>query len=78
MKLEPRTLALRTEQMLEARLPNGITKVTHSPFKGVKIQALIGHEMREYIGGLSWATCEMVCNKIIKDYVASKYEKRIG
>lgn len=78
MKLEPRTLAMRTEQMLEAHIPSEIIKVTHSPFKGVKIQAIIGSERREYIGGLSWTTCEMVCNKLIKDYVAAKYGRTHG
>jgi len=75
MKLEIRSLAMRVEQKLASHLPAHIAKVTYSPFKGVKITALVGASMREYTGGTSWTTCEMAANKLIKDYTMEKYRK---
>lgn len=73
MKLSTRSLAHRTEEKLKTLVPSHIIRVTHNATSGVKIKAVIGSQTKEYIGGLSWTTCDMTCDQIARDYVAAKY-----
>jgi len=76
MKLTTRTLAHRVEQRLETLVPSHIVRVTHNTTSGVKIAAVIGGHTKEYSGGLSWTTCDLACQQIARDYIASKYPEQ--
>ena len=76
MKLNTRSLALRTEEKLKTLVPSHIIRVTHNSTEGVKVKAIIGHETKDYFAGLSWATCDMTCDKIARDYIAARYPER--
>ena len=76
MKLTTRSLALRTEEKLKTLVPSHIIRVTHNATQGVKVNAVIGHETKEYIAGLSWTTCDMTCDQIARDYISAKYPEQ--
>ena len=76
MKLTTRTLAHRAEQKLATVVPSHIVKVTHTTTSGVKISAVMGGKVKEYVGGLSWTTVEMTIDQIARDYIASKYPEQ--
>lgn len=76
MKLSTRSLAQRAEQKLATLVPSHIFKVTHNSTSGVKINAVVGSQTKEYIGGLSWTSIDMTLDKIARDYIAAKYPER--
>jgi hypothetical protein len=76
MKLNTRSLALRTEEKLKTLVPAHIIRVTHNSTEGVKVKAIIGSQTKEYIAGLSWTTCDMTCDKIARDYIAARYPEK--
>lgn len=73
MKLGTRSLAERVEQKLATLVPSHIFKITHNATHGVKINAVVGSQTREYIGGLSWTSIDMTLDQIARDYMAAKY-----
>jgi len=76
MKLNTRTLAQRAEQKLATLVPSHIFKVTHNNTSGVKINAVIGSQTKEYIGGSSWTSIDMTLDQIARDYIAAKYPEK--
>jgi len=76
MKMTTRQLANRCEQKLATLVPSHIIKVTHNSTNGVKISAVMGGKVHEYAAGTSWTSCDMTCQQIARDYIASKYPEK--